>query len=149
MRKIIYTLSLLLFVSACDNAENIPNNAVSVSDAYTFVTPASFPAAAVFMTVTNTTDTADKMVAFETERGTRSELHTMEMSGDVMRMRSVDGYEIAAGTELVLKPGAEHIMVFGIDDDLQVGDKFEGRVLFESAAEVPVTIEIRERPTTN
>ena len=50
---------------------------------------------------------------------------------------------------MVLKPGAEHILVFGIDDDLQVGEQFEGRVLFESAAEVPVTIEIRERPATN
>ncbi len=42
------------------------------------------------------------------------ELHTMSMDDGQMRMRKVDGFDIASGETLQLKRGADHMMVFGL-----------------------------------
>ncbi len=152
MQKLFYVLALVLVVAACDNSETSSvqgkRNAVSVSDAYAFATPGSFPAAAVFMTLANKTKDNDTMIGFTTNRGTKAELHTMEMNGDIMQMRAVDGYEVEAGQQHVLQSGGDHIMVFGIKNPLKAGDSFEGRAVFEKAGEIPVTVMVRERSTS-
>ncbi|MDP6963945.1 MAG: copper chaperone PCu(A)C, partial [Planctomycetota bacterium] len=59
-----------------------------------------------------------------------SELHTMVNDGDVMKMRRVDNLVIPANGELILQPGADHIMFFELDKGWRLGDTIELELLF-------------------
>ena len=90
---------------------------VEINDAYMFVTPKIFPAAAIFMTISNGTGESDRLIDFKTNRAGRAELHTMTTENDVMKMRRVEGYDLPSSednTVYTLSPMGNHIMVFDI-----------------------------------
>lgn len=81
-----------------------------------------------------------RLVSASSEAAERVELHTMSMEDDVMRMRQVDGYDIASGETFVLEPGGPHLMVFGITETLEAGTTTEMLFTFEDAAGESVTL---------
>ncbi len=70
------------------------------------------------------------------------ELHTMEMDGNVMRMRQIDAIAIPAGATVELKPGGSHVMFMGLTQTLKVGARFPLTLRFEKAGEVKVTMQV-------
>jgi periplasmic copper chaperone A len=76
----------------------------------------------------------------------RGELHTMRMDGDLMVMREVESFPLAAGRALVLEPGGNHLMLVGIRRPLAVGDSVTAVLVFEKAGEVAVRLEVRDPP---
>ncbi len=50
------------------------------------------------------------------------ELHQMEMSGEMMKMRQVDGIDLPAGKGVNLSRGSYHIMLVGLKRQLKQGD---------------------------
>ena len=145
MKKILLILPLVL-LAACNPFQA---KEVSVYDAYSFATPAGFPIAAVFMTIENNTDMDDRMIGFNTNRAGNSELHTMVMEGDTMRMRGVDAYDIASGETHTLKPGGDHVMMLNMGGNVVVGETFEGTAIFENAGELPVSVIVKDRSEMN
>jgi copper(I)-binding protein len=140
MKKIIALCFVVVLAGCFPQA-----NTVVVSDAYMFATPKKFPAAAIFMTISNNTKVDDRVIGFKTDRAGRAELHTMETKNDIMKMRHVDGYDIAAGHTHTLKPMADHIMVFDMVSDFVTGEMVDAIVSFEKAGEVAVTIRVKSR----
>lgn len=59
------------------------------------------------------------------------ELHTMSMHDDQMRMRKVDGFEIADGETFQLERGGNHMMMFGVED-LAAGEERTVTLTFET-----------------
>ena len=74
------------------------------------------------------------------------ELHTMEMDGNVMRMRQVDAIEIPAGKTVELKPGGQHVMFVGLTQTLKSGAHFPLTLRFEKAGEVKVEMKVMMQP---
>lgn len=141
--RYLCTLLLCAGLFACEFADN-----VTVTDAYMVETPQTFPAAAIFMTVSNRTGDDDRMIDFKTNRAGRVEFHTMEMVNDIMRMRRVDDYVFPSNwdnTVYLLSPGGDHIMVFDMTSDFTAGENFQAVAIFEKSGEVPVTITVRTR----
>lgn len=60
------------------------------------------------------------------------EIHTVAMEDGTMRMRKVDGLEIADGETLQLERGGNHLMFFGAGD-LIPGEAYDIRLVFETA----------------
>ncbi len=85
---------------------------------------------------------ADKLVSASANVSKMVELHTMEMDGNVMRMRQVDGIAVPAGGTVELKPGGLHIMFMGLTQTLKAGDKFPLTLKFEKAGEVKVDVQV-------
>ena len=55
------------------------------------------------------------------------EVHTMKMENDsrgekIMKMRKIENPQLIANEEFILKPGADHLMFFGIKKILKPGD---------------------------
>jgi len=75
----------------------------------------------------------------------RTEIHQMAMEGDVMKMRQVDGIDVAKGKPVTFKPGGYHVMLMGLKAPLKEGDKFPMKLKFEKAGEVTVTVNV-EKP---
>lgn len=57
----------------------------------------------------------DQLVGASSPIASRVELHTMEDDGEVMRMRQVEAIDLPAGETVSLRPGGDHLMIFGVD----------------------------------
>jgi len=62
------------------------------------------------------------------------EVHEMAMENDVMRMRQVQQIELPAGKAVELKPGGYHIMLLGLDKQVEAGSSVEITLEIQNAA---------------
>lgn len=150
MRKFILIFVMLLSVTACGGGEEPAAQSeagtIAINDIYSFIVPSGAPVGAVFMTITNQSNEDDRMIGFKSDHASRIELHTMAMDGEIMRMRQVNGFTIPAGQDHSLRPGGDHIMLYGVQSALAVGQTFNAIAVFEKAGEIPLTVEMRNRP---
>lgn len=89
---------------------------------------------------------ADKLVSASAGVAKAVELHSMQMDGDVMRMRQIDGIVVPAGQTVELKPGGLHVMFMGLAKPLRAGDSFPLTLRFEKAGEVKVDMKVMTQP---
>lgn len=69
-------------------------------------------AAAAHLTLNNSGTQDDALVRVESNAYGTIELHTMTMNDNIMKMRRVDEFIIAAGGSHILKPHGDHLMLF-------------------------------------
>lgn len=106
-------------------------------------TPAALATGAVYMALTNTGDTADRLVGATTDVAAAVEIHETHDDDGIMRMRPLpDGLEVPAGETVVLEPGGLHLMLIGLTHDLEPDASFTITLDFEIAGpiDVPVTV---------
>ena len=98
---------------------------------------------AAYLELANHGSTLDRLVAVTTPVAARAELHEHQMDGGVMKMRPVDGIDIAPGGTAVLKPGGYHVMLMGLKQPLKAGTHFPLTLTFAKAGklEIDVTVE--------
>lgn len=77
-----------------------------------------------------------KLVDVISDDAKRIEMHTMEMANGKMRMRRVEGFSVTPDAPLTLERGANHIMLFGVSDDLTIGETVEIELRFDNDAGV-------------
>lgn len=99
--------------------------------------------AAAYLTVSREQD--DRLIAAEVEGIRTTELHTVTSDNGVMQMRPVEGYEVAAGSPLVLKPGGDHLMLIGIEAPLTEGETRTVTLRFESGATQVLELPVKGR----
>ena len=97
---------------------------------------------AVYLTVKNDGDTADKLLAVRTPVAGSAELHTTTMDGNVMKMRPVLDIPVAAHGTAELKPGGMHVMLMDLRAPLKQGDKFPLTLKFEKAGDISVEVAV-------
>ena len=61
----------------------------------------------------------------------------------VMKMRQVEKIEVPAGSETVLEPGGYHVMLIGLKQSLELGQKVAITVNFDDGSSVPVEAEVK------
>lgn len=69
------------------------------------------------------------------------ELHTVAMTDGKMQMRQVEGFDLTDGEPLSLERGGNHMMMFGINEDLISGETVDITLNFEADGE-PMTLVI-------
>lgn len=120
--------------------------ALEITGPFTRATLPNQPVAGGFLTVTNTGDSDDRLVAASSDAAGRMEIHEMAMEGDVMRMRELrDGLPIAAGETVSLKPGGYHIMFMDLKGPLEEGTSAEITLSFETAGDVTLDFPVVAR----
>jgi periplasmic copper chaperone A len=98
---------------------------------------------AAYMHLRNNGATPDKLLRVESDAAEAVELHTSEMTGEVMTMRPNEFVEVPANGEAELKPGGMHVMLIGLKHDLKAGDKISLVLVFENAGKIGVQAEVR------
>jgi copper(I)-binding protein len=106
--------------------------------------PESGATGAVFMKLLNRGGQADSLVSAETDVATKVELHKTTMTDGVMKMSPVKSIEIPARGEVILKPGDFHIMLMGLNKDLNVGDRFGVKLNFEKSGPLELDVTVQE-----
>ncbi|MES2015919.1 MAG: copper chaperone PCu(A)C [Pseudomonadota bacterium] len=66
-----------------------------------------------------------KLVGVSSPVAATVQLHQMEMQGDMMKMRQVEGIELPAGKGVNLANGSYHIMLVGLKHQLKQGEAIE------------------------
>ncbi len=112
-----------------------------------FATPTvqGAPTGAVYFTMANRGKSAERLLGASTPRAKRVELHSMSMSGDIMRMREVDSIEAIPGRPVKLEPGsANHLMLVGLATPLKAGERFPLTLRFEKAGALSVEVLVQK-----
>jgi copper(I)-binding protein len=98
---------------------------------------------AAYMTIINQGQQADRLVSARSDVAQAVEIHISEMVGDIMTMHQVEGVDLPAGKQVELKPGGLHIMLIGINNDLNAGDRVALTLGFEKSGELEIEAEVR------
>lgn len=113
---------------------------VNVTDPWARATVPQQKTSGAFMTLTSKTDT--RLVGVSTPLA-HAEIHEMSMQGDMMKMRMVDGIDLAAGKPLELGPGGYHIMLFNLKQPLTEGQSVPLTLTFEGKDKKRETVEVK------
>ena len=116
---------------------------LEVSNAWARATPAKAENGVAYLTIRS--PTADRLLSVSSPVAKKTELHTMEMSGMVMKMRPLAGLDVPAGQPVTLKPSGDHIMLMGLNGPLREGQSFPLTLTFEKAGTRDVTVAV-EKP---
>lgn len=117
----------------------------TVTGAYAFATPASGKAGAAYVNITGS-DSADRLIGAASDIAKRVEIHEHQMTAGVMKMRRVEGgIDLPTGGTIEMAPGGYHVMLMGLNQQLEAGQMFPVTLTFESGAEVVVDVMVKER----
>jgi uncharacterized protein YcnI/copper(I)-binding protein len=118
--------------------------ALVIEGAFTRATAEGAKVGAGYLTIRNTGNAPDTLVAVETSVAGRGEIHDMTMTDGVMRMRRLaDGVEIPAGGSVALKPGGMHLMLMELKQPLVAGEKVTVKLTFKSGASGEVVLPVQ------
>ena len=138
-------LFALLAFCAAASAHDYQAGAVHVDHPYARATVPGQPSGAAYMTLENRGKDGDRLIAAASPAAQKTEIHTMAMDGNVMKMRQVDGIELAPAAKVVMKPGdGYHIMLLGLKQQLKIGDTLPLTLTFEKAGKLEVSVQVQE-----
>lgn len=100
----------------------------------------SMPSSAAYLSITNHGGMADRLLAVESSLARKTELHTMDVTNGVMKMRQIDGgIAIPAGKTIQLAPGGFHVMLIDLKAPLNADESYQVTLTFEKAEKVTLT----------
>ncbi len=135
--KALIVAAVLILVSACTKSP--PE--LSVTDAW--LRPLLDNGAA-FMVINNTGGRTDVLLSVECDCATSISLHETRMEGDIMRMNAVAKLEIPGYAKTELSPTGSHIMLGGVDRNIESGSYVTFLLHFERSGDIEVSAEVRK-----
>jgi copper(I)-binding protein len=137
IRISIFLLAIALALPAV--AEEYSVGTMQIGNPWTRATPKGSTVAGAYMTITNKGSAPDRLLGGSSAVADRFEVHSMVMDGGVAKMRPVDGgLEIKPGETVELKPGGLHVMLTGLKQPLDKGQKVKATLEFAKAGKVEV-----------
>ena len=135
----LLVLAMCLAVPPAVSAHGYALGALKIGHPWARPTAAGAPTAAGYLTITNTGQAPDRLVAATTTAASKVEIHEMSTSGGVMRMREVvGGLLIAPGATVALTPGGYHLMFIKPTHAWRVGEHVPATLRFQHAGSIDV-----------
>lgn len=116
------------------------HDGVHIENAYARTMGGIGKSGAIFLEMTNHSDTDDRLLDVRTDAAQKAQLHAHKDDGNgVMKMLHVpEGFAIPALGGYDLKRGGDHVMLMGLTRELKDGDIITLTLVFEHAGEVVV-----------
>lgn len=146
---VLVLITALVIAALAQAQEQMPaddDNPLVITGAWARPSAEGVDVSGAYLRIANYGDTDDRLIAGETDAARMVELHTMQMQGDMMRMRPVDGIDVPAGGRAVLRPGGLHLMLMGLTVPLVEGETVMLTLRFESGREMTVEADITHEP---
>lgn len=118
---------------------------IRVLDAWAHETPSGARVAGVYVVIANAGDAPDRLIAAESSRAARVDLHEMRMDGDLAVMRAVRGLDVPAHAIALMAPGGMHVMLNEIDAPLAAGQAVPLTLRFARAGSLTLEAPVRVR----
>ena len=143
LRSFILTAAMLL-ASISSQAQNSRVGEIYIDHSYARPTMPGQTSGGAYLTIENKGKHSDKLISVSSPAAKSVEIHTMSMDGTVMRMREVPSIEIKPGATVTMKPGdGYHIMLIGILQPLNIGDKIALTLTFEKSGTTEVMAPVK------
>lgn len=117
--------------------------ALDIRNAWAAPTPGGVDVSAGYLTISNHTQSEERLVSATSPRAARVEVHEMTMDNGVMRMRARDALVIPAGGEITLGSGGAHLMFYGVREPFVEGESVPVRLTFANAGDIDVSLPVR------
>jgi copper(I)-binding protein len=143
--KALLFFSIGFFVSAFSTvvlAEQAAGT-IEIEGAYVRAVPPGQPNSAAFMTLRNEGDADHAVIGAHSDAAEVVELHTHVHDEGMMRMRQIERIDVAAGGMQTLEPGGLHMMLIGLQRQLQPGDIVSLTLEFDDGSSVDVEAPVR------
>jgi copper(I)-binding protein len=140
MTRTVILLAIALLLSAGNAvAGDYSIGSIQVGNPWTRATPKGSAVAGAYMTISNKGTVSDRLVGGSSPIAGQFEVHSMVMEQGVAKMRPVEGgLEVKPGETVELKPGGFHVMLTGLKQPLEKGQKVKGTLEFEKAGKVDI-----------
>lgn len=140
MRRAVVLLALAIAMGVGDaRAEDYSIGSLQIGNPWTRATPKGSTVAGAYMKITNKGSAPDRLVGGSAAVAGRFEVHSMVTEQGVAKMRPVQGgLEIKPGETVELKPGSFHVMLMGLKQPLEKGQKVKGTLEFEKAGKLDI-----------
>jgi hypothetical protein len=117
---------------------------INVEQPWARATPAGAATGAVYMTLANKGDAADRLTAASSDAAGKVQIHEMAVVNGIMKMHQLDdGLAIPAGGSVTLKPGGYHVMLIGLKKPLVAGQTLPLTLTFAKAGTISLTVPIQ------
>ena len=110
---------------------------ITVSKAFIKMPRPGVDVTAGFATIKATTDL--KIIEVSNKNFKNIELHSMKMTYGVMEMRKLIEPKLGPNSPLVLSPGNDHLMLFGIVEKLKPGENLDLTFVFKDDKDNKIT----------
>lgn len=98
-----------------------------------------------YVTLENLSDKALTLLSAETEVAERAEIHThIHNANGTMQMRELEKLNLLPNDKQVFEPGGLHLMLFGLKEPLQAGQKFTVTLKFDDESSKQVEVAVRD-----
>lgn len=150
MRRTLLLSGLLCLLPtfACSGSDQVGTSRTvrghEISDVWARNSRPPHANSAAFLNFKNLGDAPMRIVGASTPRAGVTELHTMEVVDEKMKMRRVDAFEIPVGGTHVLEPGSDHLMFFELDAAWEIGQKIPVTLELGNGETVDLEVEVRE-----
>jgi copper(I)-binding protein len=129
--------------SIAGNASAAGSSNIVISHPYARATVPGQPSGGAYISIENKGKVADTLKSLSSTVAKSTELHTMAMDGNVMKMREVGDVDIKPSEKIAMHPGdGYHIMLIGLNKPLKVGDHFPMTLTFAKAGKIDVSVEV-------
>jgi copper(I)-binding protein len=140
----VFIAAALLAVSGAA-AHEFKVGALDIGHPWSLPTPKGASIAGGYLTITNKGKVADRLIGGASPVASQIELHEMASVDGVAKTRVLaNGLEIQPGKTVELKPGAHRILLLGLKEPFQSGQKVKGTLVFEKAGTVEIVYNIEE-----
>ena len=121
--------------------------AIDIGHPWSRPTPKEANIAGGYLTITNKGKTADRLIGGSSPVASQIEVHEIVDVDGMAKTRPVaNGIEIKPGKTVELKPGSYRILLLGLKEPFQLGQKVKGRLVFEKAGPVEIVYNVEENP---
>lgn len=134
---------LAMFGASAVSAHDYTVGSLKIDHPWSRATVAGIPNGVAYFVLENNGDTDDRLLSASSPVADKAELHTHIRDGEVVRMRHVDDISVPAGQSVALEPGGLHVMLMGLKEPLQQGNKFPLTLEFEQAGSVTVDVMVQ------
>ena len=110
---------------------------IKVSKAFIKMPRPGVDVTAGFATIKASSDL--KVIEVSNKNFKKIELHSMKMANGVMEMRKLIEPKLGPNSPLVLSPGGNHLMLFGIKEKLEPGENLDLTFVFKDGKDNKIT----------
>lgn len=115
----------LIVIAATATASGAAAVDIEISDPWARASIGTARPGVAYMRIENRSEEPAVLTGVETAVAERPELHRTVVRDGQVRMRPVEDLEISAGSSAVLAPGGLHVMLIGLNRELDEGDSFK------------------------
>jgi copper(I)-binding protein len=143
MKTSILSACLFALATTVAAAQEFKAGSIEIDNPWSRATPRGAKVAAGYLVIKNNGTDPDRLVGGTSPAAGKVEVHEMSMDKGVMKMRPVSGgLEIKPGETVELKPGAFHLMILDLKQQIESGKPFKASLNFEKAGPVEIQFNV-------